>query len=119
MNGFGAVFVDVELPGQTKVVAKDTNGCVIAEAYALPQNDGLSYVGIFVGENIIDSIEIQIHNAIDNGPGGRRLGKKGKSAKMSRKMNGNSGKGGGRARPAIQDFVVMDDFSYGEPTNPG
>ena len=117
-NGFGAVFVDVELPGQTKVVAKDTYGCVIAEAYALPQNGGLSYVGIFVGENIIDSIEIQIPSAIDDGPGGRRLGKKGKSGKM----NGNSGKGGGRngrARSSIQDFVVMDDFSYGEPTNPG
>jgi hypothetical protein len=114
-NGFGTVFVDVELPGQTKVVAKDTNGCVITEAYALPQNGGLSYVGIFVADYIIDSIEIEIPNAIDDGQGDRRLGKKGKSGgkgKAGRK--GKAGKGG-----RIQDFVVMDDFSYGEPTNAG
>lgn len=83
VKGFGAVFVDVDKANKTKMVWKNKRGCVITEAYVEPKDEGLSFLGMYLDDSDIFSVEIHLPTTID------KLG---------------------------TDFVVMDDFIYGEPT---
>lgn len=86
VEGFGAVFVDVDTPGTTKMTFYAKSGCVIAEEYVKPSADGLSFLGAYSSNYPIYTVEIQAGSkAIDD-----------KSHKRG-------------------DFVVMDDFLFSEP----
>uniref|UniRef100_A0A7S3E8G5 Uncharacterized protein n=1 Tax=Rhodosorus marinus TaxID=101924 RepID=A0A7S3E8G5_9RHOD len=89
VQGFGAVFVGVDVPGQTRMVAYDRGGCVLAAEYVEPSPNGLSFLGFYFDSPIIWSVEIKLGNkAIDKSKCGLSCG---------------------------EDVVVMDDILFSEP----
>jgi hypothetical protein len=103
VNGFGAVFVDVDEEYTTQMTAFDPDGCQIFQEYVLPSDGGLSFLGVAFGEgnNHIKTVVITLGNkAIDDMRGHKLRGS------SSSESIGNNHK---------NDIVVMDDFFYGEP----
>ena len=88
--GFGLVLTDVDVIGATTVRLFDANGTSIAVLGAPPLNQGLSFVGGFVGplDPRIARVRVTLGNAV--------LGA----------FDNNAG----------IDVVVTDDFIYSEPT---
>ena len=102
VNGFGAVFVDVDEEYTTQMTAFDPDGCQIFQEYVLPSDGGLSFLGVAFGEgnNRIKTVVVTLGNkAIDDMRGHKLRG--------SSESKGNNHENG--------DIVVMDDFFYGEP----
>ena len=96
VNGFGAVFVDVDKRHSTWMTAYDKNGCIVYRDFVEPKNKGLSFLGVTFGKDKGDSIIAMVvletgNLAIDS----------------RRKLRGHEGR--------KDDIVVMDDFTYGEP----
>jgi hypothetical protein len=101
VNGFGAVFVDVDVEYTTQMTAFDPDGCQIFQEYVLPSDGGLSFLGVAFGEgnNRIKTVVITLGNkAIDDTRG--------------HKLRGLTASEGNNRD---NDIVVMDDFFYGEP----
>jgi hypothetical protein len=93
VSGFGAVFMDVDFRRTTRLRFFDRRGCLVADVFVPPRSRGLSFAGIVVNRSFRSPIfEVQFTvgtNAIVET----------------------------RARRA--DFVVMDDFIFGEPQRLG
>jgi hypothetical protein len=87
VNGFGAVFTDVDRPSTTALELFDPFGISMGTFFAQPTNTGLSFLGIYFDA-------------------GERIGR-------VRLVNGNTAIGPSDS-PDF-DVVVMDDFIYGEP----
>jgi hypothetical protein len=89
VSGFGAVFTDVDFRRTTRLRFFDRRGCLVADVFVPQRSRGLSFAGIVVDRSFRSPIfEVQFTvgtNAIVET----------------------------RARRA--DFVVTDDFIYGEP----
>ena len=93
VDGFGAVFVDVDKARTTKLTAYNKDGCVIFEEFVKPSPGGLSFLGVSFGKgnDVIKKVVIELGDAFLN----------------------RSGSGNGRRKR--DDVVVLDDFAYGEP----
>lgn len=91
VNGFGAVFADVDLENVTKIEFFDLSNMLIHSAFAPAADKGLSFVGVSFdqGERIA-RVRLTLGNEVIGGFDGF----------------GDFG---------TQDVVVMDDFIYGEP----
>jgi len=115
VTGFGAVFVDVDITHATKLIALDSQGCILYEGYVEPSPGGLSFLGVKFEQPLVAKITIKL--GID------QKGKGGKGGKPKQKMGMMMGGGGGyRKRDLLKntvckgcDAVVLDDFLYGEP----
>lgn len=90
VNGFGAVFSDVDLPGSTLMEYFDIDGISLG-SFEVPTSPdgGLSFLGVFFAD-------------------GERVAK-------VRITSGNLALGGSAVDGPNADVVVMDDFIYGEP----
>mmetsp|Transcript_14532 Transcript_14532/g.58956 ORF Transcript_14532/g.58956 Transcript_14532/m.58956 type:complete len:259 (-) Transcript_14532:152-928(-) len=89
VQGFGAVFVGVDLPKTTRMVAYDKNDCILAEEYVDAYAGGMSFLGFYFKRPIIARVAFYLGNQpIDYPYCGTSCG---------------------------EDVVVMDDFLYGEP----
>ena len=86
VQGFGAIFVNVEKEEDTRMTFMDETGCVLAEEFVKASPGGLSFLGVFVGEEDPQIFEIEIEL--------------GKHSIDKNKSNG---------------VTVMDDFLYSEP----
>ncbi|MEM1344238.1 MAG: VPLPA-CTERM sorting domain-containing protein [Pseudomonadota bacterium] len=87
VNGFGAIFTDVDLADTTKIEWFGLDGSLLFSAFVEPDPQGLSFLGAILDDPIA-SVTITLGTAVlgaDDLPG---LG---------------------------QDVVVLDDFIYGEP----
>lgn len=99
VTGFGAVFIDVDVPKKTTMTYFDKNGCVIAKVDAQPRNKGLSFAGITVLDPnnpgkllpVIAKVVMKLGN-------------------ISVEKFTNTWTGTERT-----DIVVVDDLFYGEP----
>ena len=93
VSGFGAVFVDVDVYGETSISFYDKAGALLVEKDVPAKPNGLSFVGAyFGGEAIVDKVVLKLGEvAIDVG---------------------NESWGWGNSE---KDVVVLDDFLYGEP----
>ena len=91
VSGFGAVFTDVDITGNARIVAYGQDGSLLSPGFMAPtaSGGGLSFVGVSynAGERIA-------HVQIVSG--------------TTRLASGNVDGGG-------TDVVAMDDFIYGEP----
>lgn len=63
VTGFGAIFVDVDLFNTTKVTYLDQFDCEIYSAFVLPNDKGLSFLGVTFGEPFIKTVIIELGNA--------------------------------------------------------
>jgi hypothetical protein len=92
VTGFGAVFTGVTFAEETKMEFFDADGCLLAEEYVQPsENGGLSFLGLDFGDNpIVVSVHITLGGA-------------------------SILESGGEESSDNKDVVVMDDFLYGEP----
>jgi len=88
VNGFGAVFTDVDVNSVTSIQFFDTNNVSLGTFSADSFNNGLSFIGVVFN-------------------GGERMGR-------VRITSGNAPLGPNDNPPGV-DEVVMDDFIYGEP----
>lgn len=86
-DGFGAVFVDVDLEGPSTLEYLDINGNVLLTQTAGVADKGLSFIGAKFEENVLASVVITTGN-FDIGPTDGAFG---------------------------YDIVALDDFIYGEP----
>jgi len=93
VNGFGAVFTDVDQANITSLRLFDRNNAILGTYYAPVAFGGLSFVGAFTNDGLatIARVRVTLGNAI-LGPG----------------MFDNN---------TSSDLVVADDFIYGEPTD--
>ncbi|HWP44813.1 MAG TPA: hypothetical protein VNO14_16325 [Blastocatellia bacterium] len=90
VNGFGAVFTDVDLPMSTSIELFDPQGMSLGVFFAPPANNGLSFIGVvFNAGERVSRVRITSGN-VAAGP-----------------MANDDG--------TTTDIVVMDDFLYGEP----
>jgi hypothetical protein len=89
VNGFGAVFTDVDLPTSTSIELFDEQGVSLGLFFAPPANNGLSFVGV-----VFDA--------------GERVAR-------VRITSGNVAPGPDDDPMSSVDVAVMDDFIYGEP----
>jgi hypothetical protein len=90
INGFGAVFTDVDLPMSASIELFDQQGMSLGLFFAPPADDGLSFIGV-------------VFNA------GERVAR-------VRITSGNVAPGATANDDDVSiDVVVMDDFIYGEP----
>ncbi|HET9531142.1 MAG TPA: hypothetical protein VFQ92_12370, partial [Blastocatellia bacterium] len=89
INGFGAVFTDVDLPMSTSIELFDPQGMSLGVFFAPPADNGLSFVGV-------------VFNA-------------GERVSRVRITSGNVAPGPTANDDMTSDVVVMDDFIYGEP----
>ena len=87
-DGFGAVFVDVDLADTTTLEYLDINGDTLLLQTVLASDKGLSFAGAQFGSNVLASVILTAGN-FDIGPTDGAFG---------------------------YDVVVFDDFIYGEPT---
>ena len=88
VNGFGAIFMDVDLPDSTKIDYFDEDGNLLLSEFADPDPQGLSFVSAFFPDNDLARVAVTSGNTpigVDDDP-----------------ENG-------------VDVVVMDNFFYGEP----
>lgn len=88
-DGFGAVFVDVDLAGASKIEYFDINGNSLLALEPAVADKGLSFIGAKFDSNVLASVLITTGN--------RAIGP----------IDGESG----------FDIVVLDDFIYGEPVS--
>jgi len=88
VNGFGAVFTDVDLPESTSIEYFDGRGESLGRVFVPPANTGLSFVGLIFRNQRIAGVRI---------------------------TSGNAAPGPGANDGGSVDVVVMDDFIYGEP----
>ena len=88
VEGFGAVFVDVGCAQTTKMTFYAESGCIIAEKYVDPKENGLSFLGAYSGSEEYPIFEVEV-----------TLGNRALNSWFSR----------------WADFVVMDDFIFSEP----
>lgn len=93
VSGFGAVFADVILKGKTNLSYYDKNNCLIVSVDVDPKPKGLSFAGILVTHRdqkpvnaAVALVKTTLGNAVISGP-----------------------------YASWKDFVVTDDFIYGEP----
>ncbi len=86
-DGFGAVFVDVDLDGPSKLEYFDLGGNLLLTQVAPAADKGLSFIGAKFDENVLASVVITTGN-FDIGPTDGVFG---------------------------YDVVVLDDFIFGEP----
>ncbi|MEM9352635.1 MAG: hypothetical protein AAGA92_06460 [Planctomycetota bacterium] len=86
-DGFGAVFVDVDLEGPSKLEYFDLGGNLLLTQVAPAADEGLSFIGAKFDENVLASVVITTGN-FDIGPTDGVFG---------------------------YDVVVLDDFIFGEP----
>ncbi len=89
VNGFGAVFCDVDLANTSSIECFDAAGKSLGKFFAPVADNGLSFVGVF----FVD---------------GERVAR-------VRVTHGNLPLGPGNVDSATQDVVATDDFMYGEP----
>lgn len=89
VNGFGAVFTDVDLADMTKIDFFGQGNAFLGTFSAPPVtgNETLSFLGVFFGDEIVSMVRI---------------------------TSGNIALGPNESIPTV-DLVVMDDFIYGEP----
>ena len=93
VNGFGAVFTDVDRIGQTKMEFFAPGGESLGVFYVPPQDNGLSFQGaIFNAGERVASVAITLGNKTMDA--------------SNNDVDGTS---------SASDIVVMDDFIYGEP----
>lgn len=88
VNGFGAVFTDVDLPDVTKLEFFDLAGTLLASEFVDPASEGLSFLGLLFDPERVARVQLTAGNTaigLDDDP------------------------------EAGIDVVVMDDFIYGEP----
>jgi len=85
-RGFGSVFTDVDLPNTTSIEFFAANNVSLGVFFVPVANEGLSFLGVDFGSNIVSRVHI---------------------------TNGNTALGPNEA--GAVDLVVMDDFLYGEP----
>lgn len=86
-DGFGAVFVDVDLEGPSTIEYLDINGNTLLTQTASPADKGLSFIGAKFDSNVLASVLITTGN-FEIGPTDGAFG---------------------------YDVVVLDDFIFGEP----
>jgi hypothetical protein len=87
VSAFGVVFSDVDLANTASIQYFDVNGGSLGTFFALPANDGLSFLGVlFTGGELIGRVRITTGNS---------------------SLGPNDGGG--------IDVAVMDDFLYAEP----
>lgn len=86
-DGFGAVFVDVDLEGPSKLEYLDINGNTLLTQIAPVSDKGLSFIGAKFDDNTLASVKITTGN-FDVGPTDGAFD---------------------------YDIVVLDDFIFGEP----
>ena len=93
VNGFGAVFTDVDQANTTSVRFFDRNNAALGTYYAPVASGGLSFVGVFTNDGLatIARARVTLGNAI-----------------LSPGVVDNN---------TSTDLVVADDFIYGEPTD--
>ena len=88
MSGFGAVFVDVDVCGETTIEWYDENDNLLLAKVVPPEPQGLSFVGAFFGgEAIVEKVVVKLGEAAID-------------------VSDDNDE---------QDVVVLDDFLYGEP----
>ena len=85
-RGFGSVFTDVDLANTTSIEFFAANNASLGVFFVPAANDGLSFLGVDFGSNIVSRVRI---------------------------TNGNTALGPNET--GAVDLVVMDDFLYGEP----
>ncbi len=97
VNGFGAIFADVDQFGSSKLEFFDENGCLLAAEYVKPEPSGLSFLGVNFGDRaIVATVKVTLgHIAI---------------GQVHADLQG-----GLRHAWRRLDVAVMDDFLYGEP----
>lgn len=88
-DGFGAVFVDVDLEGPSTLEYLDINGDTLLIQTASVADKGLSFIGAKFDSNVLASVVITTGN-FDVGPTDGAFG---------------------------YDIVVLDDFIFGEPVS--
>jgi hypothetical protein len=89
VNGFGAVFCDVDLANVSSIECFDPEGKSLGKFFAPVADNGLSFVGV----RFVD---------------GERVAR-------VRVTHGNLALGAGKVDTATQDVVATDDFMYSEP----
>jgi len=85
-RGFGSVFTDVDLPNTTSIEFFAANNVSLGVFFVPVANEGLSFLGVDFGSNIVSRVRI---------------------------TSGNAALGPSEA--GALDLVVMDDFLFGEP----
>jgi len=85
-RGFGSVFTDVDLANTTSIEFFGANNVSLGVFFVPVANEGLSFLGVDFGSNIVSRVHI---------------------------TNGNTALGPNET--GAVDLVVMDDFLYGEP----
>ncbi len=97
VNGFGAVFTDVDLLNTTAIQYFDQNNASLGTFFVPPANNGLSFLGVqFNAGEKIARVRITTGN------------------NMLGPTDGSTSPAGG----GVVDVVVMDDFLYSEPQVP-
>lgn len=103
-GGFGAIFTDVDIYGETYMDFFDEKGCLIRRVIVPTSDKGLSFAGLWVPASwkggldpVIYSVKIKLGTAIIKCPG------RGKYVRESKRI----------------DFVVMDDLFLAEPKAKG
>jgi hypothetical protein len=86
VSAFGVVFSDVDLANMTSMEFFDVNGGSLGTYFALPENEGLSFLGVQFDDELIGRVRITTGNS----------------------SLGPNDVGG-------VDVVAMDDFLYAEP----
>jgi hypothetical protein len=79
----------------TKIALYDKNDCLLAERYAEPYPNGLSFLGIKLEEKIVAKVVVVHGNAVLDGDAEDRRGR--------------------ILFEVDKDIVVMDDFLFDEP----
>ena len=90
VNGFGAIFTDVDLPDSTKLEFFDGDGDLLFSQFVEPDPQGLSFLGVAFDEPLL--AEVRITSG---------------TTPLIQGINDNPEKG--------VDIVAMDNFIYGEP----
>lgn len=85
-SGFGAVFTDVDLAGETTLEFFDPLGQSLGSFAVLAFNQGLSFVGVFFDDTSISRVRITLGNSALGPNDGGEI-----------------------------DVVALDDFAFGEP----
>jgi len=89
VNGFGAIFADVDLFDSASIEFRDEANNILATVYVPPSDSGLSFLGVsFNGAERIASLTVRA-GTVPMGPG---------------ILDGGS-----------NDLIAMDDFFFGEP----
>mmetsp|Transcript_52257 Transcript_52257/g.78049 ORF Transcript_52257/g.78049 Transcript_52257/m.78049 type:complete len:268 (-) Transcript_52257:1358-2161(-) len=111
VNGFGAIFVDVDEKDTIKMSFYDAYGCELYHAYVDRKDEGLSLLGVAFGEgeNVVAKVVITLGNAAID------LWAPCEQRRMSEEANVNLRGLKKKDRGCPFDIVVLDDFTYGEP----